>query len=431
MADTAVSEAALRRRVVWASTVGNALEWFDFTIFGLFSGVIGKLFFPSTDPTAALLSTYGLLAIGFVTRPLGGIFFGIWADRVGRKRALITVVLLMALGTTMIGLMPTYASIGIAAPIGLLLARLIQGFSAGGEFGSSTAMLLEFAPPERRGFYASFQFVAQSIAFVMGPVFAFVLNSALPPEAMASWGWRIPFLAGLVIAPVGFFLRRAIDETPEFKAFLAKGSTVPQTPFRTVLARYPLQVLGGLMVIAGPTANLYVGTVFMPNFAANALHLKLVDAQLGLTVVALAQCVLIPAVAILSDRYGRSTLMWPGAILYLLVAGYLIAGLLAEPSNGRLWALQGATLFLTLFSATLPALMTEILPVNVRSTGASISYNLAVALFGGMAPYTTAKLVDLTHSQFAPFYYVGACVLIALFGLALLSSKPREQPALA
>ena len=302
----------MRRRVVWASTIGNAIEWFDFTVFGLFAGTIGKLFFPKSDPAAGLLAAYGLLGIAYLARPIGGLIFGVWADKVGRKRALVAIVLAMAVGSGAIGVIPTYATIGVWAPVLLLCARLVQGFSAGGEFGTSTAMLVEFAPPGRRGFYASFQFVAQYLAIVIGALFAFVLYSKLAPESMDAWGWRVPFLAGVVIAPVGFYLRSAIDETPEFKAFLASRKGVPNMPLGEVLRRHPQRLLSLFLMIAGITAYVYIGSIFLTNFAASDLKLKIADAQLGILIVNLLGAALLPFAGLLGDRFGRRAVIVPG-----------------------------------------------------------------------------------------------------------------------
>lgn len=417
---------AMRRRVVWSSTIGNALEWFDFTVFGLFAATIGKEFFPKSDATVGLLAAYGLLGVAYFARPLGGLFFGTWADRVGRKRALITIVLMMGLATAVIGVMPTYATIGVWAPIALLAARLVQGFSAGGEFGASTAMLVEFAPPGRRGFYASFQFVAQALAFVVGATFAYVLNTTLAPEAMDSWGWRIPFLAGIVIAPIGFYLRSAVDETPEFKAFLAARAGVPNTPLREVLARFPLPLISLFLMIAGLTAYTYIGNIFLTTYAATDLKLKIADAQLGILIFNLIGAGLMPFAGLLSDRFGRRAVIMPAVIVFAAVYLTLAFSLVARPSNIALWTLQGSGLLFVLISGPFAALALETFPVHVRSTGASIIYNFGVAIFGGLSPFITGTLVAVTGSKFAPFYYLGGCLALTLIGLMIL---PRHEAA--
>jgi MFS transporter, MHS family, proline/betaine transporter len=424
MSETPI-DPAMRRRVVWSSTIGNALEWFDFIVFGLFAGVIGKLFFPKSDETAALLAAYGLLAVAYLFRPLGGIFFGVWADRVGRKRALVTIVLTMAVGTGLIGVMPTYQMIGVAAPLGLLAARLLQGFSAGGEYGASTAMLVEFAPAGQRAFYGSFQYVGQFAAIVIASLFAFVLNSGLSPQQFESWGWRVPFLTGLVIAPIGFYVRRALDETPEFRAFLARQAGAPNTPLRDVVRDRPRAMLALTLFIAGGTAFTYIMSIFLPNFAASGLSLKLTDAQLGLLVVNVAAAMLIPFAGSLSDRLGRLPVMAPAVVLFIIASFILASRLVGVPSNSTLWALQSAALIMVFAQGPSTALTMEVFPVGMRSTGASIVYNLAVAIFGGLSPYLVTRLIEATQNKFMPFYYMEGCLVLALIGLAILPKRAQ------
>lgn len=418
------AQVAMRRRVVLSSTIGNALEWFDFIIFGLFAEIIGTQFFPKADPAISLLAAYGLLAVAYVARPIGGLFFGAWADRVGRKRTLVTIVLSMAFGTALIGILPTYNQIGIAAPLLLLAARLIQGFSAGGEFGTSTAMLIEFAPPGRRGFYASFQFVAQALAFASGAAISFVLHKALTPESLQSWGWRLPFLAGIIIGPIGFYLRRAVDETPEFKAFLAKLAGIPNTPLRDVLTDHPRALIALLLVIAGMTAHTYIVTIFLPNYVASELGLNLVDAQFGVLALNIVAVLVLPFVAALSDRVGRLRMMMPAVILYIIVMFYLARRLVADPSTPALWILIASSIIIMFATGPAAALSLEMFPVNVRSTGASIVYNFAVAVFGGLTPLLTGWLYRETHDKMSPFYYLACCLALTLLGLAVLSKKP-------
>ncbi|HVV43493.1 MAG TPA: MFS transporter [Nitrobacter sp.] len=421
------SDATMRRRVIWSSTIGNALEWFDFIVFGLFAGVIGHLFFPETDPAAGLLAAYGLLAVAYIARPIGGIVFGVWADRIGRKRALITIVLLMAFSTSVIGILPTYDRIGVAAPLLLLVARLVQGFSAGGEFGTSTAMLIEFAPPGRRGLYASFQFVAQAIAFAGGAACAFALNAGLSPAALQSWGWRLPFLAGIVIGPVGFYLRRKVDETPEFKAFMAERAGLPNTPLRDVLARHPRELISLILVVSGLTCYTYLGTIFYPNFLNTALGLKVANAQLGVLVLNLIAAVVLPLTAALSDRIGRRITMIPALFVYAAVSLLLTRQLLAAPSNGAMWSLQAASIIMFFMIGPGGALLLETFPVNVRSTGASIVYNVAVAVFGGLAPLVVGWLYQTTHDKLVPFYCITGGLVLTLIGLILV--PPAHTPS--
>jgi MHS family proline/betaine transporter-like MFS transporter len=419
-------DAAMRRRVVWASTIGNALEWFDFTVFGLFAGTIGKQFFPNADPAASLLDAYGLLAVAYFARPLGGLFFGVWADRVGRKRALIAIVLSMAAGTFSIGLLPTFAITGVWAPALLLAARLVQGFSAGGEFGASTTLLYEFSPRRHSGFVASFQFVAQAIAFLVGAACAYVVSQTMTPEAALVWGWRLPFLAGLIIAPVGFYLRTKIDETPAFQAFLTEQAGVPNTPLRDAFAHHPRPLLALFFMIAGLTAFTSVANIFLTNFISGELRLQLADAQLGIFGANLAGCVLLPTAAALSDKFGRRGVVAPAIVVFTCLYLYFGHYLVTAPSQAALWRLQAAGVTFFFITGPYAALAVESFPVHVRSTGANVMYNVGIALFGGLAPIITGAMVHASGDRFAPFYYLAACMALSLVGLAILP-KPHNQ----
>ena len=392
-------------------------------MFGLFAGTIGQQFFPKTDTAAGLLGAYGLLAVAYFARPLGGVFFGVWADRVGRKRALIAIVLSMAAGTCAIGLLPTYAMAGVWAPALLLLARLVQGFSAGGEFGASTALLYEFSPNERSGFFASFQFVAQAVAFLVAAACAYIVSQAMTPEAALAWGWRLPFLAGLAIAPVGFYLRSKIDETPAFQAFLAKQAGVRNTPLRDALAHFPRPLLALFFMVAGLTAFTSVANIFLPNFISGELHLKLADAQIGIFCANLAGCVLLPTAAALSDKFGRRAVVAPAIVVFTCLYLYFGHALVTAPSQAALWSLQAAGVTFFFITGPYAALAVESFPVQVRSTGASVMYNVGIALFGRLAPIIIGSLVHSTGDLFVPFYYLAACMVVSLIGLAILPKR--------
>lgn len=418
-----VSGDAMRRRVVISSTIGNALEWFDFTVFGLFAGVISKLFFPADDPRASLLSTFAVFGIAFAARPLGGLVFGLYADRYGRKKALVVMITMMAFGTGLIGVLPTYASIGIAATALLLLARLIQGFSAGGEFGSASAMLIEFAPPGRKGLYGAFQTVSQALAFALGAMLAVLLGKTLSPADFAGWGWRVPFILGILIGPVGWYLRRRCDESPEFQAYLAeraaRATARKRTTLGRLLAEHPRELLASFGLIAAGTAIYYVGGVFLPAFAASELRLPLADAQLGLLAVSLANVPLGLASGLLSDRIGRRGVIVPALLLYPILYVVLFRQLVAEPTTAHLWQLQAVGLLLGVLGGAVPAFMTEIYPVGVRATGASLMYNFGVMLFGGLAPFINTWLVQATGDKTAPVYYIMFAATVGLLGMAV------------
>ncbi|HEY3679965.1 MAG TPA: MFS transporter [Bradyrhizobium sp.] len=427
--------AQMRRRVVISSTIGNALEWFDFTVFGLFAGIIGKLFFPADNPSSSLLLTFATFGIAFAARPLGGLIFGLYADKHGRKKALVVMITLMAFGTGLLGVLPTYGAIGVAAPVLLLIARLIQGFSAGGEFGSASAMLIEFAPAGRRGYYGSFQMVSQSLAFTLGAAMAIGLNIELSPDAFASWGWRVPFILGILIGPIGYYLRQKVDESPEFQAYLAemaaRSQPKQQTTLAELFANHPRELIASFCLIAAGTAINYVNGIFLPAYVATELKLPLVNAQIGLLVVFLAVGGSVILFGALSDRIGRRTVMMPTLIVYSVLFYVMLQRLVAAPTTTNLMELQAIGIMLGALAGPMPAFMTEIFPVGVRSTGASLMYNFAVMLFGGLAPFINTWLVQSTGNKAAPVYYIFFAAAVGVIGLSVYRSPASGGNAVA
>ncbi|WP_249147369.1 MFS transporter [Bradyrhizobium jicamae] len=430
--------AQMRRRVVISSTIGNALEWFDFTVFGLFAGIISKLFFPADNPSSSLLLTFATFGIAFAARPLGGLVFGLYADKHGRKKALVVMITLMAVGTGLLGLLPTFGAIGIAAPLLLLLARLIQGFSAGGEFGSASAMLIEFAPPGRRGLFGSFQMVSQNLAFAIGATMAIGLNLGLSADAFASWGWRVPFILGILIGPTGWYLRQRCDESPDFQAYLAEKAAAAQPAKRTTLGQlfsdHPVELIASFCLIAAGTAINYVNAIFLPTYAVAELKLPLLNAQMGLLFISLANAGIAVATGALSDRIGRRAVLIPSLVIYAALFYLMLQRLVAAPTTTNLWQLQIVAVFLGVLAGPMPAFMTEIFPVGVRSTGASLMYNLAVMLFGGLAPFINTWLVAATGDKTAPVYYILFAAAVGLVGLSMYRGRPAvpeiaPQPA--
>lgn len=421
----------MRRRIVIASTIGNALEWFDFTVFGLFVGVIGKLYFPSNDPSSSVLLAFATFGIAFVARPIGGVVLAGYADRRGRKHALILMIMMMAVGTGLMGVLPTYAAIGVLAPILVLVARLIQGFSAGGEFGSASTLLIEFATPGRRGYYASWQMVSQALAFAFAATFAYGLSTRLSPASFESWGWRAPFLAGVLIGPIGVYLRRKCEELPEFREYLANNQSRRNTPLRDVVAQHPRELTVAFCIIAVGTAITYFGSIFLPSFAATELKLNATDAQLGVLVVNIGAAIIIPLSGALSDRIGRRNLVAAALVLYCVLFYILLSRLVAAPSRAALWQLQSVGLLFGFMVGPAPAMLTEIFPVGMRSTGASLSYNFAVMLFGGGAPFINGWLVRTTGDKLAPIYFIFFAAAVGLTGLALYQERAGRPAAVA
>lgn len=407
-------------RAIAAAVIGNALEWFDLVVYGFFAPTIATLFFPSHDPVTGLILSLGTFGISFVIRPLGAIVIGRFADRSGRKAALVFVSTLMLAGTLMIAMLPTYAQIGLAAPVLLLLARLIQGFSAGGEFGSATAYLAE-QRPEKRAFYASWQFASQGISTLLASGLGLALTRLLDAEQLAAWGWRVPFVVGLIIGPVAYFLRHHADETPEFVAAKASASTATNSSQDGGFAARLLVGIGSVLVA---TVAMYF-MVFLPSFAKTTLHMP-ADAGFAATLVAGTLLLIVPPFAgRVADRFGRLIVALPAVGLLLLLPVPLFNWLVAAPGLGRLIGVQAILSGLcAVYFGALPAFLAELFPVRLRTTGLSLSYNVAVVIAGGFAPMVFALLIRLTGSSSAPSYYIAGTALLSL--LALLVARRRK-----
>jgi MHS family proline/betaine transporter-like MFS transporter len=421
----AVSKMSGRRAIV-VSTIGNALEWFDFLVYGFFAVIIAKLYFPATNPTISLLATWATFGVGFLTRPLGGIVLGAVADRVGRKSALTLTISLMAVGIAFVAFSPTYQSIGIAAPILMLVGRLIQGFSAGGEVGCATAFLVEYAPPKRRGYFGSFQMVAQAIASLLGSLFGAVLTRSLSPEHLYSWGWRLPFVVGLMIVPVGLYLRTKLDESPVFVEKREKEE-LTTSPIRDTATKHWMQVAAGFGLTVFGTVGTYIFLLYMPTHATRVLHLPLTDGLISSACGAVCYLVVCPIAGALSDRIGRKKMMLAALGASLVTAYPIFAVLTAHPSLPMLIACQLLLMvYLAVFQGCYPAFISELLPSSIRSTGISVSYNVAVMIFGGFAPAIVQWLTMATGDPLSICYYVIFGSAVAFLTLLPLRDRYSE-----
>lgn len=415
-----------RRRAIVSSVIGNGLEWFDFGIYGVFAVMISRIFFPANDPTTSLMLATATFGLAFVVRPLGGILIGRYADRAGRKAALSLIILMMAVGTGMIGVVPSYAAIGIAAPILIIAARMLQGFSAGGEFASATAMLFEFSPKGRRGFIGSFQMCSQAFAFALGGGVAYLLTKGLAPADLESWGWRLPFLFGVLIGPIGYYIRSRVDETPEFVAFmkLRASSPMQHTSFGDILGRYPRQLFSSFGIVVVGTAASYVVLLFIPFLAAPRMGITASDSQLALLAGSVVLLVLCPLAGHLSDRFGRSRIMLPAVIAYGLLAYPMLSWLIANPTGSNLviYELVSCAL-MSFFWGPSPAALAEAFPVEVRSTSVSLAYNFGVMIFGGLAPFFNTWLSKATGNPSSPAFYMIATAMIGTLAMLLMNGK--------
>ena len=361
-------------------------------------------------------------------RPVGGIVLGIYTDRHGRKAGMLAVVALMTIAVAMLAVAPTYAAIGIGAPLIVLAARLLQGFATGGEFGSSTSFLIESAPPNRRGFYGSWQFVGQGLAALLGALVGAAVTRGLSPEAVDSWGWRIPFIIGLLIGPVGLYIRRYVEEPDEFvqeqRTRTAKPRLVP------ALRAHSRELLVCMGLGAAGTISFYVVLLYMPTFASTQLHLPLDQAFIGQSLALVCMILIIPFSGSLSDRVGRKPIFVGAFTFFFAVAYPLFAWVQALPSFGRLVAMQ--VVFCSLIGAIFGPMATAIseqFPTGVRSTCLSVGYNVPVMIFGGFAQFFVTLLIQATGSPIAPAYYLMFGCAMGLAGSLAFREHAYDSPA--
>lgn len=415
------------RRAIVAAAVGNAFEWYDFTVYALFAIYIAKAFFPGGDSTAGLVKAFLAFGLGFVVRPLGAVVLGAYGDRAGRKAVLSVTIALMALGTGIIALAPSYMAIGAGAPLLLLAARALQGFSAGGEVGGAAALLIEHAPAHRRGEFTSWLQATMAFSNIMGALVAFVVTSTLSPGQLESFGWRLPFAFGLLIFPVGLWIRRTLDETPEFKREVMIRGAQRARPLRTLVTQYPVQILRAFGLSTMLTVSSYSLVIFMPTYVQRSFGYSPHDAfaaSLVANTLMVATCVL---AGIASDRLGRRTVL-AGAAAWLVVL--VLPMLWLMQAHHDLVVLTAAQCVLCLgvggFVGVAPSAIAEIFPAKVRSTGVSVSYNLAVTIFSGFAPAVLAWLTG-RGGVFAPGWYVIFAAVLA--APVLISLKPATVAA--
>ncbi len=395
-------------------TGGNFLEMFDFFLFGFYATHISRTFFPSDNDAASLLLTFATFGAGFLMRPLGAIFLGAYVDRVGRRQGLIVTLGLMALGTILIAFVPGYATIGLAAPALVLLGRLLQGFSAGVELGGVSVYLAEMATPGRKGFYVAWQSASQQVAIMFAAVLGYGLNQTLMPADIASWGWRIPFFIGCLLIPFLFYVRRSLEET---KVFLARKHVLSGREIFTSLVQN-WQIVGlGMLLVVTTTVAFYGITVYTPTFGKNVLKLS-ETASLGVTFcVGLSNFIWLPLMGALSDRIGRKPILLVFSALTLLTAYPALAWLVANPSfTNMLWIELWLSFLYGSYNGAMVVALTELVPAAVRTSGFSLAYSLATALFGGFTPLVATWLINETGNRAAPGIWLafsGACGLFA------------------
>ncbi|WP_181276285.1 MFS transporter [Brevibacterium oceani] len=421
------SEQTPARRVVMAATVGNFVEWFDIGVYGTMSASLSKHLFDSTDPVSALLSTFAVFAVGFVIRPVGGLVFGPMADRIGRNRVLVITVALTSLSTAAIGILPSYETIGVLAPLLLIAIRLLQGFGAGGETSSAVGLLYEYAPIDKRGFYTSLSAATGFVAFVVSAGLALGLTLGLGDEAVSEWGWRIPFLVALPLGLIALYLRSQLDDSPVFRK-MQSDEELSVSPLRETFqrARVAMLVLAGLVVLKG-VAHWTLQT-FMVSYMEDTLGFTMTESFLASTIAMAVVMVLIPIAGIISDRIGRKPVLGAGAVGLFVLAWPAITLMTMESAPLAIAAMMLLALPVAAYDGAINAIMAEMFPARIRTGAMAIPYNVAVSLLGGTAPYIAAWLTVVTGYKQAPSFYLmlaAAITFVTLFRFVRETAGPR------
>jgi MFS family permease len=409
---------------------GNLLEMYDFTVYGYYAGAIARTYFPTADPYASTMATFGVFGAGFLMRPLGAVALGAVVDRFGRRNGLLLTLALMAVGTLTIALTPGYARIGLAAPLMVLLGRLVQGLSAGVELGGVSVYLAEIAPPGRKGFLVSWQSASQQVAVMAAAGIGVAASGFLNQAQMQAWGWRIPFLIGCAVIPFLILMRRRLEETP---AFLARSERPTALGVVGRLGQGGFTVAAGALMVILTTVAFYTITAYTPTFGTGVLHLSLRDAFVVTLCVGLSNFLLLPAAGATSDRIGRLPLLVGAAALALFTAYPMLRWLVAAPSFGRLLTVElWLSAVYAVYNGAMVVFLTEVMPPAARTSGFSLAYSLAAGVFGGFTPAICTWLIHRTGDNAMPGAWLAAAAALSLVGVGALSWLGRlPTPAAA
>jgi MHS family proline/betaine transporter-like MFS transporter len=420
--DAVFAKPPSRRRLIVAATIGNVFEWFDFVVYGFFAVPIAEAFFPHGNPTVSLLITFGAFGLAYLMRPLGAIVIGGYTDRAGRKAGLMLSILLMMIGTTMMAVTPAYATIGLAAPILLTLARLLQGFSVGGEFGSAVSFLAEHGG-ERRGLSASWQFATGGLITVLVSLFGLALTTLLTHQQLVDWGWRIPYVFGMLVGPAGLYIRAKVVETPEFLE-AEKPATMP---IMDLMRRHPLPVLLALGAAIISNSSYYL-LLYIPTYGVKTLHLPAYTGFVATLVAGTILAIGCPIAGHWSDRTARRPLiMVIMAWLFLLTAYPSFYLMVAWPSLAACILAAGwLNVVKAGYSGVLPSVLSEQFPVETRAIGVSLGFSIAVTIFGGFAPFIATWLIARTGNPLSPSYYLMFTALLSLIALEVIQRRQRR-----
>lgn len=406
--------------------VGNILEWYDFAVFGYFAPIIAKQFFPTDDPTAALINTFGVFAAGYLVRPLGGVVFGHIGDRLGRKHALQLSVLLMVIPSTLIGLLPTYENVGILAPILLIIIRLIQGFSVGGELIGSISYMTEIAPPNKRGFLGSFAFMSAVGGVLLGSLVATIMHLVFDDSFLSSWGWRIPFLFGFLVGIYGLWMRNGLPETKAFEDIKEKGE-IAANPVKDVLKKMPLKVIHLIGLVMINAAGFYSVFVWWPTYITNIVKPPIDHALTVNSLAMLFFMLLIPVFGALSDRVGRKKLISTGIILFIIILYPMFIWTDQGIFSHAVIAQFSFTFVMAIAIGPMCATMIEMFPAVMRFSGIALGYNIAQSLVGGTSPLICTWLISKSGDIASPAYYLMAIAAVSLIAALTLDPKYGEQ----
>lgn len=410
-------------RTIAGISIGNALEYFDLTIFTFFAIYIGHAAFPTSSPTAQVLLSLAIYGVGYLVRPIGAIVLGRYADRKGRKKAINLTLMLMAFGTCLIGFAPTYESVGVLSAIWITIGRLIQGFSAGGETGSSTTLLAESAPNHQRNFYVSWQVASQGMAVLLASTISITLSLILLKEEMQSWGWRIPFLLGLLVVPIGLILRKTLSETLDTHE---NKVVVKNTKQVSLLSQWRC-VLQGLFLLMGVNAGYSIINLYMPTYGVHELGLSPTISSTAAFIAAVMTIIFSPICGILCDKYGHKRLFIIGRVILIILIYPVFLVINTYPSATTLLIGIGLLSFVgAITSIGVLTILTELFPKNIRVTGFSIIYGISVALAGGFGQFIVTYLIKITGNPLSPAFYLivlGVGSLIAALTIKIQSNK--------
>jgi MFS transporter, MHS family, proline/betaine transporter len=409
-------------RLIVAATIGNVLEWFDFVVYGFFAVTIAEVFFPAGDPTVSLLIAFSAFGLAYFVRPLGAIVIGGYTDRKGRKAGLLLSIALMMVGTTLMAVTPGYATIGLAAPVIITLARLLQGFSVGGEFGSAVTFLSEHAG-QRRGFAASWQFATGGMITALASLFGVTLTTLLSHQQLVDWGWRIPYLFGMLVGPAGLYIRAKVVETPEF----LEAEKPPTIPLADLLRRHPVEVLLALGVSIISNSSFYI-LAYIPTYGVKTLHLPASTGFMATLIGGLVLAIGCPLAGHWSDKLQRPLLMVITCWLFVLTSYPSFWLMAAWPSLAAcIIAVAWLQLVKAGYSGVLPSLLSEQFPVDTRAIGVALGFSTAVSVFGGLAPLIATWLIAATGNPLSPSYYLIFTALLSLAALIGIQRRSRAQ----